>query len=68
MKFEIKDLKEGGYCLFEKSDDWEYLITLGNIKLRKENHNCYSSEIDYGKKQKNMSNKRHISINLNYFH
>ena len=36
MKFEIKDLKRGGIWLIEKSDD--YLITLGNIYLCKENY------------------------------
>ena len=35
MKFEIIDLKEGGYQLWKKSNDW--LIILGNILLVKEN-------------------------------
>ena len=36
MKFEIKYLKKGGYRLCEKSEEY-YLISLGNILLRKEN-------------------------------
>ena len=40
MKFEIKNLKEGGICLFEKSD--EKLIWLGEIRLRKEKNKHYS--------------------------
>ena len=46
MKFEIKDLKWGGYKLKEKSSD--YLITLGDIVLYKENNKneslCYQFE------------------------
>ena len=34
MKFEIKDLEEGGYWLYEKSDDT--LIVVGDIVLYKE--------------------------------
>ena len=37
MKFEIKDLKLGGYKLYEKSDRYANLITLGDIELLKEN-------------------------------
>ena len=40
MKFEIKDLKFGGYHLYEKSD-WD-LIQLGDIWLKKENYKNYS--------------------------
>ena len=40
MKFEIKNLQEGGIYLREKSDD--RLIWLGNICLRKENDKNYS--------------------------
>ena len=40
MKFEIKDLKKGGYCLYEKSD--YDLIILGDIYLYKENEKNYS--------------------------
>ena len=46
MKFEIKNLKEGGICLSEQSDDW--LIRLGDINLRKENKKnrsfCYQNK------------------------
>ena len=46
MKFEIKDLKYGGYELFKKSDDC--LIILGDIYLNKENKKktscCYPTE------------------------
>ena len=35
MKFEIKDLKNGGYLLWKKTI--QYLITIGNIYLSKEN-------------------------------
>ena len=46
MKFEIIDLKKGGYYLFEKSNNG--LIGLGDIGLRKENKknrsHCYQSE------------------------
>ena len=51
MKFEIKDLKYGGYVLCEKSD--EFLIYLGDIVLCKENCKNYSlcyqneNEFDY---------------------
>ena len=51
MKFEIKDLKWGGYCLFEKSSSW--LIGLGEIELFKENwknqSRCYQfdDQFDY---------------------
>ena len=39
MKFEIKNLKEGGYELYKKSDD--RLFVLGDIFLFKENmKNC----------------------------
>ena len=36
MKFEIKDLKDGGYYLWDKSCIGYYLISLGNIELHKE--------------------------------
>ena len=46
MKFEIKDLKEGGYILWKKSND--HLIGLGDIVLMKENKKfescCYQFE------------------------
>ena len=49
MKFEIKDLKYGGYELYEKSHDW--LITLGDIYLYKENlknsSNCRQHENNF---------------------
>ena len=35
MKFEIKDLKEGGIYLYKKSDEYN-LIDLGDIRLLKE--------------------------------
>jgi hypothetical protein len=37
MKFEIKELKDGGYWLWEKSDQYNHLIRLGDICLYKEN-------------------------------
>ena len=37
MKFDIIDSKRGGYILYEKFDDDDYLIRLGNIVLFKEN-------------------------------
>ena len=40
MKFEIKDLKKGGYRLWNKSVVG--LIELGNIVLYKENNKIYS--------------------------
>ena len=40
MKFEKKDLEEGGIILWEKSDD--YLICLGDIYLRKVDMKHYS--------------------------
>ena len=47
MKFEIKDSKEGGYKLYEKSDS-HFLIRLGDIYLYKENNKnesrCYQNE------------------------
>ena len=49
MKFEIKDLKEGGYMLWGKSDS--LLIYLGDIVLYKENQknesNCEQNEEDF---------------------
>ena len=49
MKFEIKDLEKGGYHLYEKSDD--YLITLGDIVLFKENKKnkscCFQRETQF---------------------
>ena len=48
MKFEIIDLKWGGYYLFEKSDRDFKLITLGDIELKKENNKnlsvCYQNK------------------------
>ena len=47
MKFEIKDLKEGGIWLYEKSIDG--LIVLGDIILWKEkykNHSCCYEDED----------------------
>ena len=49
MKFEIKDLKYGGYKLYDKSNN--YLISLGEIYLNKDNfasHCCQSEDkFDY---------------------
>ena len=48
MKFEIKDLEEGGYELFEKSTRCGNLITFGDILLHKEDKKnesyCYQAE------------------------
>ena len=52
MKFEIKDLEEGGYLLFSKSNK-DNLISLGDIYLCKENkkhESCccqYENEFNY---------------------
>ena len=49
MKFEIKDLKDGGIKLYEKS--YDDLIELGNIYLNKENSKnqsyCYQNENNF---------------------
>ena len=51
MKFEIKDFKKGGYMLFEKSNNYDWLIWLGDIDLPKENYkkisNCDQNEYKF---------------------
>ena len=50
MKFEIINLKEGGYCLYEESG-CNTLIELGNICLKKENEKhlsfCFRNEENF---------------------
>ena len=42
MKFEIKDLKQGGIALRYKSNGYNELIELGEIVLKKQNAKEYS--------------------------
>ena len=68
MKFEIKDLKYGGYWLYEKSDNmWKCLIKLGDIWLYKEHYknesHCYQYEdrFEYHGIENALCGKRHFT-------
>ena len=63
MKFDIIDLKEGGYVLYDKSSS--YLIDLGTINLMKENNKNKDNEqffVPYKELDESVKNKDLISF------